>query len=177
MKFSGQQPSDGGVHAGRSWFQHIWRVEQSAFREILSEDVEESDLPKGLTGQSKDMGPTGRHVASLNRNVIEHVRSTSFADGVSCTTFDWQQRSHRAVKRRQDRGSHGRPQSPRKSPLEQDEDSRKATPRIKKATKPRIQRQGRQPRKTPRPARRRKDGEARERPSHMRPVSLRENPL
>ena len=31
--------------------------------------------------------------------------------------------------------------------------------------------------KTPRPARRRKSGEARERPSHMRPVGLRENPL
>ena len=39
-----------------------------------SEGLEDSDLPKGLTGKSKDMGPTGRHVASLNRNVVEHVR-------------------------------------------------------------------------------------------------------
>ena len=51
------------------------------------------------------MGPNGRHVASLHKNVKEHVSSTSFADGVSCTTVDWLQRSHRAVKSRQDKGS------------------------------------------------------------------------
>ena len=64
-----------------------------------SEDLEKSDLAKGFTDQSKDMGPTGRHVASLNKNVIEHVRLTSFAVGVSCTNKDWQQRSHRTEKK------------------------------------------------------------------------------
>ena len=51
-----------------------------------SEGLEDSDLPEGETRQSKDMGPVGRHVTALNREVKEHVSSTSFADGVSCTT-------------------------------------------------------------------------------------------
>ena len=121
------------------------------------------------------MGPTGRHVAPLNRNVIEYVRSTSFADGVSYTNIDWLQRSHRAEKRRQERGSHGRPHSTREASLEQYDDSCKVKPRIKKATERRIHRNKKQ--KAPRPARRRNSGEARERPPHMRPVNLREDPL
>ena len=123
------------------------------------------------------MGPTGRHVASLNKNVVEHVRSTSFTDGVSCTNIDWLQRSHRAEKRRQDRGSHGRPQSPGQFSLEYDDDSCRVKKRIKKAAKRRIHRSRKQIKKAPRPARRRKSVEAREQPSHMRPVGLRKNPL
>ena len=44
-----------------------------------SKGLVEPDLPKRLTGQSKDVGPTGRHVTAVNREVIEHVTSTSFA--------------------------------------------------------------------------------------------------
>ena len=83
------------------------------------EDLEESNLLAEITSQSKDMGPTCRHVASLNRNVVEHVRSISFADWVSCTNKHWLHRSHRAEKRKQDRGSHGRPHSSRESSPEQ----------------------------------------------------------
>ena len=33
--YDGLQSSDEGVHVGQSLFQHIWRVEQSAFHETL----------------------------------------------------------------------------------------------------------------------------------------------
>ena len=59
------------------------------------------------------MDPIGRFVTVLNKKDTEHVRSASSADAVSCTNKDGPQRNHRAEKRRQDRGSHGRPQSPR----------------------------------------------------------------
>ena len=124
--------------------------------------------------QSKDMGPAGRHVASLNRNVVEHVRSRSFADWVSYINKDWLHRSHRAEKRRQDRGSHGHPQSSRESSLEQDDDSCKATPRIKKTTKCRTHRMKGSRRKWRiDPTGGEKAGRRGGRPSHMRPVSLR----
>ena len=52
------------------------------------------------------MGPIGRFVTVLNKKDTEHVGSASSADVVSCTNKDGPQRSHRAEKRRQDRGSH-----------------------------------------------------------------------
>ena len=99
-----------------------------------------SDLPQGLQANPRDMGPIGRHVASLNRYVGEHMRLTPFIDGVSCTIMDWLQRSHSAEKSKQERGSHGRPQSSRESSLELVDDSNKVKPRIKRAAKRRTHR-------------------------------------
>ena len=84
-----------------------------------SEDLEKSNLAKGSTGQSKDMGPTCKQVVALIGNILEQVMSMSFAGWVSCTNMDWL-RSQRAEKRRQDSASHGRPHSSRESSLEQD---------------------------------------------------------
>ena len=78
-----------------------------------SEDLEKSDLAKGSTSLSKDMGPTCKQVVALIRSILGQVMSVSFADWVSCTHMDWLHRSHRSEKRRQDRGSHGRPHSSR----------------------------------------------------------------
>ena len=140
-----------------------------------SEGQDSSNLSNGETGQTKEMGPIGFHVTTPNKEVKEHVSAASCADEVSCTTKDWLQRSHRAVKRRQERGSNGRPQSPRASSLEQDDDSCIATPRIKKNERCRTHRMRKPQKRTPRHARRRRSGQARERPSHLRPVGLREN--
>ena len=113
------------------------------------------------------------------------MRSRSFVAWVSCTKKDWLHRSHRAEKRRQDSVSHGRPYSSKESSLkqyaesslEQDDDSCKTMPRVKDNTKCKTDRKGKPQKNAPRPARRRKSGEARVRPSHMRPVSFRENTL
>ena len=70
-----------------------------------SEDLEKSDLAKGSTGQSKDMGPTCKQVVALIRSILEPF----------ITNVDWLHRNHRAEKRRQDCVSHGRPHSQRES--------------------------------------------------------------
>ena len=114
---------------------------------------------------------------ALIGNVLKHVRSRSFADWVSWTNIDFLHRSHRAEKRRQDRVSHGRPHSSRESSLEQDVESCKATPRVKDNTRCKTHRNGKPRKKAPRPARRRKSGEARGRPSYIDLVGLRENTL
>ena len=118
-----------------------------------------SDLAKGSTGQSKDMGPTCEYVTALNGNVVKHVRSRSFADWVSCTNIEELYRSHRAEKRRR--------------MLNHAKQHRES----KKNTKCTTHRNGKPRKKAPRPARRRKSGEARGRPSHIGLVGLRENTL
>ena len=40
-----------------------------------SQGPEGSEPPQGFTGQSKDMGPTGRHVTAFNGKFVKHVRS------------------------------------------------------------------------------------------------------
>ena len=120
--------------------ENVWKLEKhlvvvfAAGNSGGSEDLEKSDLAKGSTGQSKDMGPTGRHVASLNMNVVEHERARSFTGWVSCTNMDWLHRSHRAEKRRQDGVSHGRPYSSKESSLKQHAESCKTTPWVKDNT-------------------------------------------
>ena len=47
-----------------------------------------SNLSNGETGQTKDMGPSGKHVTTPNKEVKEHVSAASSADVVSCTTID-----------------------------------------------------------------------------------------
>ena len=142
-----------------------------------SEDLKKSNLAKGSTGQSKDMGPTCKQVVALIGRPLGQVMSMSFADWVSCTNMDWLLRSHRAEKRRQDNASHGPPHSSRASSLEQDAESCTVTPRVKDNTKCRTYRNGKPRKRAPRPARRQKGEEAKRRPSHIDLVGLRENTL
>ena len=142
-----------------------------------SEDLEKSNLAKRSTGQSKDIGPNCKQVVALIRSILGQVMSVSFADWVSRTNMDWLHRSHRAEKRRQDRVSHVRSHSSKQSSLEQDGESHKATLQVKNNTKCKNHRNGKPLKKAPRPARRRKSGEARGRPSHIGLVDLRENAL
>ena len=81
--------------------------------------------------------------------------------------MDWLCRSHRAVKKRHDRLSHGRPHSKRESSLEQGVESCKVRQRAKENAKCRAHRKGKPRKKGPRPARERKGGEAKGRPSHI----------
>ena len=91
--------------------------------------------------------------------------------------MDWLHRSHRAEKRRQDSASHGRPYSSKESSLEQDVASCMITLRVKESTKCRTHRNGKPRKRAPRPARRRKSGEVKGRPSHIRRAGLRDDPL
>ena len=119
------------------------------------------------------MGPIGKHVTTSSTEVKEQLSSSSCANEVSCVTRVWLQRSHRAVKRRQDRGSHGRSQTLKVLSLETDHHSRSGKLRVKRNMNRRTHRMRKPQIKAPRPARRRRNGEARERPSHMWLVGLR----
>ena len=142
-----------------------------------SENLEKSNLATGSTSQSMDMGRTCKQVVALIGNILGQIISKSFADWVSCTNKDWLCWSHRAVKKRQDNASHGRPHSYRESSLEHGVASCTFTLRVKERTMYRTHRRGKSQKKAPRPARRQKSEEAKRRPSHFGRVGLRENPL
>ena len=88
------------------------------------------------------MGPTCKHVVALIGNVLKQVRLLSFAGWISCTNMDWLRWNHRAVKKRHDMVSHGRPHSKRESSLEQDTASCTMALRVKESTKCRTHRNG-----------------------------------
>ena len=73
----------------------VWKLDERLVVDRLwelqekSEGLERSNLANGSTGQSKDVGPTCKHVAALIGNVLEQVRSISFAGWFSCTNIDW----------------------------------------------------------------------------------------